>query len=300
MLTILIPSYNHARYIGESIDSARRIDIPGRRIVIIDDASTDNSVATINEYLSREGSEGIEFIAKPVNRGVIDTVNVFLAMCRTEYVYFMASDDVALSPGLEALLAVLEANASLQFAIGGGSNVFPDGRNTPIYGSKHSAFFALPREQMRRELFLDCPSPILCQSSIFRLIAIQAVGGFDDSLIADDYALFTKLFLKYPRKDHDFKYLPDIPCVHYRHHSVNSHRDLPRQALSTKQVLDALTPVELHAQAVGYKLAYYTLVAIFRREPAAVRKILSMVPAGAVPWFGVGLVRHSLKKLISR
>jgi alpha-1,3-rhamnosyltransferase len=299
MLSILIPSYNHARYIEEAIASARRIGLLGQRIIVIDDASTDDSVDVVTAYLKREGSEGIELVTKPVNRGAIDSVHMFLSMCRTEYVYFMASDDVVVPEGIAALVGMLQANPGFQFAIGGGFNLFPNGARSPIYGPKHSQFFAMTCHMRRKALFLDCPSPILCQSSVFRLGAINAVGGFDKSLVADDYALFTKLFLRYDSEGSDFAYVPETPCVLYRHHGVNSYHNLRRQALATRQVLDTLAPRALRARAVGYMLAYYALVALRRADFLATRDILKMVQALESPWFAAGLVRSSLKKLLS-
>lgn len=300
MLSILIPSYNHSRYVEEAIASARCIDVPGKRIIIIDDASTDDSVDVIRAYLDREGSDGIELITKPVNRGAIDSVHTFLSMCQTEYVYFVASDDIVVPEGVTSLVGMLQARPQLQFAIGGGFNVFADGARSPIYGPKHSQFFALPSQEMRKALFLDCPSPILCQSSVFRLSAINAVGGFDRSLIADDYALFTKLLLQYDGEGRNFVYVPETTCVLYRHHGVNSYRNVPRQALATRQVLDALAPRTIRAQAVGYMLAYYALVALRRGNFLAAGGILKMAQALELPWFAIGLVRSSLKTLLSR
>lgn len=300
MLSILIPSYNHSRYVVEAIASARRVSLPGTRVIVIDDASTDESVEVIKEYLSREGCAGVEFIAKPVNKGAIDSVNQFLSMCTTEYVYFMASDDVVIAEGIERLVRLMEKKNRLQFAIGGGHNVFADGRRTELYGPKHHRFFALSQGAMRKALFLDCPSPILCQSSVFRLSAINAVNGFDGDMIADDFALFTKLLMKYGKKGEDFEFAPETACVLYRHHGVNSYRNLPRQSLATMQVLEVLTPRDLRPKAVGYKLAYYALVALSRRDFSAAKAILGMAPRYALGWFLAGLGRHSLNKVLSR
>ena len=300
MLSILIPSYNHARYVEEAVASARRINVPGKRIVIIDDASTDDSADVIADNLRRNGSSGIDFIRKPVNRGAIDSVNTFLSMCKTEYVYFMASDDIAVPEGIRTLVDMLETKPDVQFVIGGGLNVFADGTSTPIYRPKHARFFGLPREKMLKAVFFDCPAPILCQSSVFRLSAIEAVGGFDPSLIADDYALFTRLFLKYGSNGVDFEYAPETSCVLYRHHSVNSYRNLPRQALATRQVIDALAPRALRARAAGDKLAYYALVALRRGDFAAVREILKMLPPIQLPWFVAGLISNPLKQFRSK
>lgn len=300
MLSILIPSYNHARYVEEAIASALMIDVPGKRIIVIDDASTDGSADLIADYLRRDGSGNIEFIRKPINRGAIDSVITFLSMCTTEYVYFMASDDVAVPSGIELLVSVLQTTQDIQFAIGGGFNVYSDGKTTPIYGSKHKKFFALQRREMQKSIFLDCPSPILCQSSVFRLQAIFAVGGFDPSFIADDYALFTRLFLKYGTSGVNFKYLPETICVRYRHHENNSYRDLPRQALATRQVIIDMAPSLIRMRAAGDRLAYYMLVAIRRRDKIAARKIFGMLSRAELPWFALGLIRNSFKYLLPR
>ena len=300
MLSILIPSYNHARYIEEAIASALMIDVPGKQIVVIDDASTDGSADRIEDYLQREGSGTVKFIRKPINRGAIDSVITFLSMCTTEYVYFMASDDVAVPSGIEFLVNVLEATQDIQFAIGGGFNVYSDGATTPIYGLKHKKFFALRRCEMQKSIFLDCPSPILCQSSVFRLRAIRAVGGFDPLFIADDYALFTRLFLKYGTSGVDFKYLPETNCVRYRHHNYNSYRDIPRQALATRQVIIDMAPPSIRMRAAGDKLAYYLLTAIRRRDKAAIRKIFNMISRAELPWLTVGLIRNSIRYLLKR
>jgi cellulose synthase/poly-beta-1,6-N-acetylglucosamine synthase-like glycosyltransferase len=294
MLSVLIPSYNHATYVEAAIASARSINVPDKRIVVIDDASPDSSAEVITSYLQREGSEGIEFIRKSANKGAIDSVNMFLSRCETEYVYFMASDDVAIGTGIEELVRRLQSDHALQFVIGGGTNLFPDGRRSPIYSAKHDAFFELDPQRLVRATFLDCPTPILCQSSVFRLSAIRAVGGFDPSIIADDYALFTRLFLAYHRRGIDFDFTPDVACVEYRHHETNSHRNLPRQALATRQVIDSLAPAELRDRAAGDKLAYYTLVALRRLDLKAVRSLLGMLRPREALWYAAGLVSNTI------
>ncbi|NUZ08185.1 glycosyltransferase family 2 protein [Piscinibacter koreensis] len=297
MLSVLIPSYNHASYIEQAIDSARRISVPGKRIVIIDDASTDETAAVIEENLRRHGAEGIDFIRKPQNRGAIDSVLTFLAMCRTEYVYFMASDDIAIGDGVGRLVAMLEARNSLQFVIGGGSNLLPDGTTTPLYGRKHARLFGHPPEALVEALFLTDPSPLLCQSSVFRLRAIEAVNGFDPALVADDFTLFTRLFKRFHHRGVDFEFAPEVDCVRYRHHGSNSYRNLPRQASSHRQVILANSPERLRTKAAGYKLAFFALVAAKRRDRRSLLQIARMTTLSESPWFVIGLFANAINWL---
>lgn len=69
MLSIFIPSFNHAQYVTEAIASARQIDVPGKHIYVIDDASTDNSAQIIDAYLAQGNMEDVTFIRKDENKG---------------------------------------------------------------------------------------------------------------------------------------------------------------------------------------------------------------------------------------
>lgn len=294
MLSVLIPSFNHEKYVLQSIKSAVSINIPGRQIVIIDDGSTDNSVKIISEFLASENNKDVTFIDKKINKGVIDTVNMFLRICETEYVYFMASDDTALPSGLEALVHRLETDSQLDFAIGGGKNVFSDGSLTPIYGNRHKIFFNLTKHERSKALFLNFPSPLLCQSTVFRRSAIQDAGGFDSSLIADDYQLFVKLFLRGSLTN--FIFLPEIECVLYRHHDNNNYQDYLRQARSVVQIIEKYATEDVTYPAIGERLAYYFLMALLKMNFITALKLVAIIPAPAWPWFLVGISSNTYKK----
>jgi glycosyltransferase involved in cell wall biosynthesis len=289
MLSILIPSYNHARYVIEAIDSARRINVPGKHIYVIDDASTDSSAEVITNYLKLTAAPDVTFIRKSVNKGVIDSVLTFLSLCRTEYVYFMASDDVALPVGIKSLVDMLDAKSNLQFVIGGGRNVLESGVETPLYGRKHEILFGLAQPDLIRSLFLVDPSPLLCQSTVFRLRAILEVSGFDPDIAADDYALFAKLIMRYGKRGIDFEFKPQIDCVLYRHHGSNSYLNLLRQAVTHRQVILTIAPTNLRNKGAGYKLSFFVLAALRKFEFSAAVQIARLSERREVPWMFVGL-----------
>lgn len=300
MLSVLIPSYNHSHFVIEAIASARHISVPDKHIYIIDDASSDNSVELIENYLRLSGSEKITFIKKSSNKGVIDSVLTFLSLCKTEFIYFMASDDIVIGKGIEELVRRLQSQPQLQFLIGGGTNVFPDGRRTPIYSNLHDKFFNLNPEDLCKATILGYPSPILCQSSVFRLNALQSAGGFDPDIVADDYAIFTRLLLIYNFRGVNFDFLPNVRCVEYRHHSCNSYLNIPRQALNERQVIEKLAPVLLRRRALGSKVAFFALVSIRRRSLKSLFRVMSLLRSSEVPWFIFELVNISIKKIFLR
>lgn len=300
MISILIPSYNHSTYVIEAIDSARQIDLPGRKIYIIDDCSDDDSVIIIKDHLDKCADKDIILIEKKCNKGAIDSVTIFLSLCNTEYVYLMASDDIVISSGIKEIVRRMEISKDIKFIIGGGEVFFPNGKVKPIYTIKHKYFFSLDLIKFKKSLFLNYPSPILSQSSVFRLSSIRAVDGFDKSIVADDFSLFIKLFLKFNRKGIDFDFDPNVNCVRYRQHDFNSYRNLLRQAIATSQVLVTFAPEKLRNRAVGKKLAYYSLVALKAKDFDAIFGIVKMVKPFEFHWYILGALENIFYFAFSR
>lgn len=267
MLSVFIPSFNHGEYVIETIQKALAIPVVGKKLYIIDDCSTDNSVEIISDFLASNDHENeIEFVIKDKNLGVVDSLNRFLCFCRTEYMYLMASDDIVMGSAIADVVQIMNEKPSLKFVIGGGVNLFESGKMTHIYSKNHQYFFDLSSEERFDQVFLNFPSPILSQSSVIRVEAINKIGGWDSSLLADDFAMFMKLLVKFPMNNEDFLYLPDKICVKYRHHSGNSYKRLVRQFHMTSQTLEKITPENLKQKAISNKLGFYLSISLKRGD----------------------------------
>lgn len=293
MLSVFIPSFNHAAYVTQAIDSARRINVPGTHIYVIDDASTDDSVAVIRDHLAREHASNVTLLAKEWNKGVIDSMLMFMDRCETEFIYVVSSDDIAVAEGVEELVYRLNDHPEMGFIIGGGHNLLTNGSSVPVYGKRHQKLFSYPEGRFINRLFLMDASPLLCQSSVFRLKALVDTNAVTRGIIADDYAIFSKLFQKFNRRSIDFDFCPEVNVVNYRHHSTNSYRNLLRQVDTSIQVLKDVAPPALRQRAIGYKLAFYFLVAVRRRDRTAACDIMRMVGWYRARAFGAGLVAHA-------
>ncbi|HRY51937.1 MAG TPA: glycosyltransferase family 2 protein [Candidatus Paceibacterota bacterium] len=96
-LSVILPNYNHARFLPRCLDAMLAQSVPPREIIIIDDASTDNSLEVIDQY--RRQHSCIRLHRHNKNQGVVSGMNDGLRLARGEYVYFAAADDLVL-PGL--------------------------------------------------------------------------------------------------------------------------------------------------------------------------------------------------------
>lgn len=262
MLTVLIPSYNHEKYIVQCIAQAIRIPVDGKKIFIIDDGSTDSTVATAKQYVEDLNLDFVKIIAKQ-NAGLISSLNLGLSLAETEFLYLVASDDIPHAEGIAKTVAHLIDHPNCAFCVSGGFNFFSDGRiETPIYGPKHTRFFHLPPDQREVEMFIDYPSPLLLQSTVFRTEALRSISGWDPALAWDDYPIFVKLLMRFPVEGENFSFRPDINAVFYRHHGSNSYKNLKKQFLMVRQSLTLLAPPSIRDRALGRAAAFYLLLAL--------------------------------------
>lgn len=113
-LTAIVPNYNHGHFLPRAIEAlATQVPCPDE-ILVIDDASTDDSLAVLAALEGRHPS--LRVIRHERNLGAIAALNRGLAEARGRYIYFGAADDQVL-PGLFALgLGLLGAHPGAAFA----------------------------------------------------------------------------------------------------------------------------------------------------------------------------------------
>lgn len=263
MLTIIIPAYNHERYVLESLVAAREVNVPDAQIIVIDDGSTDGTLQVVKDYLVECPADNVKVLSKP-NGGLVSSLVWGLELVDTPYIYIVASDDVPIPAGIIHCLERMECSPELKFCVGGGENYFEDqpAFTSSVYGEAHDHFFQLPEKERGEALFLDYPQPILLQSTIFRVDALKEIGGWDREILLDDYPTFIKMFSRFPTINKDFIFLPDVLVVKYRQHGSNSYKNVERQFGIVKQMLTRLAPIELYPRAMGKVLALHFLGAV--------------------------------------
>lgn len=89
LVTIIVPVYNAAPYLRECLDSIVGQSYPDREILVMDDASTDQSAEIIAEYGNR-----LVHHRQPVNRGQFANVNDGIILARGEYICVYHADDI--------------------------------------------------------------------------------------------------------------------------------------------------------------------------------------------------------------
>ncbi len=114
-VSILIPTYNYARYLPDAIGSVLAQDFHDLEVVIVDDCSQDNSAEVIQRYAALDPR--IRFHLNPQNLGLVSNWNSCLAQARGRYIKFLFGDDLFCSPHtVSALVALIESHPSVVLA----------------------------------------------------------------------------------------------------------------------------------------------------------------------------------------
>jgi glycosyltransferase involved in cell wall biosynthesis len=90
-LSVVLPNYNHAKFVGRALAALLGQEHAADEIIVIDDGSTDDSVAVIERIAA--AAPTIRLLRNPSNIGVIPTLQRGLEAAHGTYIYFAASDD---------------------------------------------------------------------------------------------------------------------------------------------------------------------------------------------------------------
>jgi glycosyltransferase involved in cell wall biosynthesis len=98
-IAVIVPNRNDSRYLPRCIRSILEQQDSPDELIVVDDQSTDNSVAVIRSVIA--GQPGARLIENPINLGTYGALDEGLKIARSEYVTFLASNDFML-PGFLA------------------------------------------------------------------------------------------------------------------------------------------------------------------------------------------------------
>ena len=108
MISIVVPVYNAAPYIENTVQMVLQQTYQDFELILVDDCSTDNSVALLEELLEQRKDVRLRLVKKERNQGAAAARNTGLDMASGRYIAFLDADDVWLPHRLEAGLRFME------------------------------------------------------------------------------------------------------------------------------------------------------------------------------------------------
>jgi glycosyltransferase involved in cell wall biosynthesis len=191
-VSVIVPIFNQARFIRETVDSVLGQDHREIELVLSDDGSTDGTPGILEEYAD-EDPERVKVVASERNTGIAGAFNRALDAHTGDYIAWLGGDDVMLPGKLSRQLAALEERPE---AIGccHDAEVFDSasgrsyGRFTEIYNGRRGV------RDGGVELLLD-PAYLMLPSTM--MVRSSAVGGlrFDERIrVSNDWLFDIELF----------------------------------------------------------------------------------------------------------
>lgn len=244
LVSVIIPSYNHGKYLPEAIKSIREQDYSNVEIIIVDDGSTDNTSDVVKTL------PPVKYIYQH-NQGLSAARNTGIKNSAGEMLVFLDADDWLLPEAFKVNVAKLQADDKLAFASGAHLKIFESsGRQVEEYqGVRQNAYL-----QLLQGNYIGMHAAVMYRKWVFDNFM------FDENLRAcEDYDIYLNVTRKHPVVHHAHK------IAAYRLHTENMSGNIPMMLSTVLRVLDRqknnlISNHEKKAFKKGHKIwkEYYT------------------------------------------
>lgn len=286
LVSIIVPAFNAETYIRATLDSALRQTYANCEIIVVDDGSTDGTLAILADY-----GEKVR-VVRQQNRGSACARNAGVAAAHGEWIAFLDSDDIWLPDKTVKQLA--------------GCGRFPISHTDSVCFGE-----TLERELLRSSFEPPYAGEVLDQLLVVNFITTSTVmvrrdiferfGGFDESYVTcEDWALWLKICA-----EHELGYLAE-PVVRYRFHKKSKSTMSRRTLIARLRILnEAFSPggvgearaqmrspamasalqVTSHFAAGGgdWRFAVSCAASALRYRPSDIRSWKTLVKAALIP-----------------
>lgn len=193
MVSVVIPTYNTAKYIGYTLDSVLNQTYKDFEIIVVNDGSTDNTIEVLKPY-----TEQIRYIYQK-NGGRSKARNTGIQAANGKYIAFLDSDDLWTPAKLERQVEIMEENKEIDFLFGDKQRFADDGKIiiSSMFREKgyDESFFGdalFVREAYQKLLqsnFIPTGTVILKKECFDR------TGLFDKAIYAEDWEFWLRVAL---------------------------------------------------------------------------------------------------------
>jgi alpha-1,3-rhamnosyltransferase len=267
LVTVIISCYNHAPYVGEAIESVLAQDYPRLELLVIDDGSSDDSVARIRRLAD---VHGFDFHAQ-TNQGLTKTYNDALARAHGSLIVFFGSDDVMLPGRITAQVAYLAEHPGT--GIVGGNSEFIDSNGDPLPDASQNQRNVGAQCLRFDDIFVPRKSLVpQIVTQMFRKNALDEVGGFNPDIRLED--LYIQL--KITRAGYTIDRMPKL-LARYRMHPTNTYKN-PR--LMAESFLATYADYAAHPAygQIRARLVNSWFLKAVDRDSAFARQLLAQLP----------------------
>ncbi len=250
-VSVILPSYNHEKYLAETIESILGQTFGDFEMIIIDDFSGDSSTEIITDYAKRDKRISYRFHRN--NQGIARSLNEGITLSGDEYFAYCSSDDIWEKERLEIGLEIMERSPEIGLSYSEAMVIDEEDKPT---GQKFSSLYPSPTGKYSGNLFDTLfGRNIICGSSILiRKSSARGLGFNEELKYLNDWLYYLEVAEK-----NKLSYITQ-PLVKYRVHEGNTRLDTSgyaRDYLLMLKIISAKYPEQIKENREALAELYY-------------------------------------------
>ncbi|WP_152513773.1 glycosyltransferase family 2 protein [Sinorhizobium meliloti] len=215
-VSVVIPCYNYGHYLRQCVDSVTRnqagVEV---EVIIVDDKSTDDSVAVARSIADRD--KRVRLILHEQNKGHIATYNDGLDAANGEFVLLLSADDLATPGALTRAAELLVAESSVGAVYG---NAIHFSGELPASRTAGRTWIIWSGVDWLRDRCRTGYNVVASPEVVMRTSVLRTIGGYRADLPhAGDFEMWLRTSAV-----SDIGFLVDVDQAYYRHHAVNMNK----------------------------------------------------------------------------
>jgi glycosyltransferase involved in cell wall biosynthesis len=181
LISIVLPTFNGSRFLRQAIDSCFIQTYSNWELIVVDDASTDNTPQIIGDYASRDSR--IRTVRNSTNRRLPASLNVGFSHARGALLTWTSDDNAYRPEALSQMLEFLQANSAVDVVYASYSLI--DDSGSPLASSESTPHAGPPHELAYRNCVGAC--------FLYRRVVHEQLGGYaEDLFLVEDYDFWVR------------------------------------------------------------------------------------------------------------
>ncbi|MCI0910772.1 MULTISPECIES: glycosyltransferase [Pseudomonas] len=266
LVTVIIASYNHARYIEASINSVVNQTYKNIELLVVDDGSKDDSPEVLKRLQAQHGFD-LRFQA---NQGLARTLNDAIARAKGDLIVPFGSDDIMLPHRIATQVEYMHGKPEVGIC---SANIETIDHNGQVMGAREQRKRNLPFRRLDfDDLWLDRKPGPMAATLMLRREALEKVGGFSADIRLED----VYIELSIARAGYYIDVLGEV-LAQYRDHPTNTFKN---GRFMVDNVLKTYAHFKDHPQyeQVCMKFRNSMVLKYANRDKQLTREILADIP----------------------
>ena len=221
LISVIIPYYNHNRFVKKTLDSILEDTYPNKEIIIINDGSTELDSSNLENWIDTNRNFINIIYKKRTNKGITKTLNEMINLSSGKYIALIASDDYFINNTFSKRVDILENNKTKLMLVADAIVVDDDGKllfESAMFEQRKAPkknYFTdsgLKKEIIKRWSFVGPTS--FMNKKIFDI-----VGNYNENLLIEDWDFYLRVVSK------DLMLFFYVKVAAYRWHENNISKD---------------------------------------------------------------------------